>query len=986
MRALISLFIIAASTVSFGQTSRVGDRAVATIVGRWSSYINSLPDLQLPHVPIVGNGHLGVALDSRSKATSASGNGTGPGAANALDAWIDTTSMWSCTTCGSVDPDHDVAGCCSTIALGGLSVRFTPTFPATQPLPSFEAEQRIAGGTLYTRWNTSNGGSIETLTYVHPSLDVVVTNITSWTPGAGDPSTLLLDASTWVLGNGAIQNSWNTGTPAPSAVGCASSSGGNGSTCDSANDFVFVTRNASTVDEAVMPVMASLATGILLGPGAQRLNARITAYAPGYPPTSAWEASQRIAIPAGSWAAVVTAEAETRGAGLSDPAPAAVALLAQMLASPPTHVADAAEAWWGDFWEQSSISLPSQPLIEQYWYGAQYVLACASSSTSDDDHAAPGLYGPWVTADGPNWHGDYTLDYNYNAPYFGVFSSNHPQQAEAFWRPVVDWMGPASIKAQAQAGYAHVDCPANALYYACHLSPWGLMSLDPMTKYMTWNGHYTALLFINHWEYTRNATFAANVTYPLLDGLNAWWACYLNKTSTGPAPGDYLYMDNNWANPDYEHEGQPVPNPQIALGFIYRTITAQLDIASTLGLQPPSVLLDIAAHLPPLNFATVNYTTNVTFQTLPNTRCRNDEATWYDVGSAADCQALCASSQPSCGAYSYCPPADQQPPPTGGGCSGTNGEPKPNTCWGYDIAQVPNCVTNATLNAGWTSGARNGTSPPTQATIWTGYQGASEAQSDWFAMYPLWPTEALDLGPQAWNQSTGDAVRPIAQSSSRLYSDFANGRPVDLFAAAVLAGHNASFPLAWTPSDVLKGLNSYLDNYFGANLLPYAPGGGIENTGITRAVNDMLVQANRLPAAPGGLPAAPGAYVLTLFPFWPGGEPASFQNLLAKCGFLVSAGYDNVTQSVVSPISITAAYTVNDAATSTVALVCPWPTACAAAANASLNADAAPASSAAVSVSCGGSIVPVTWSGSVLSFAAPAGVPCTVGLQSNNKA
>ena len=76
----------------------------------------------------------------------------------------------------------------------------------------------------------------------------------------------------------------------------------------------------------------------------------------------------------------------------------------------------------------------------------------------------------------------YRLDYNYNAPYFGAFAANHAAQSASFWQPILDWMAPARIKAQAQAALANVSCPANALYFACHLAPWGLMSLDPMTR------------------------------------------------------------------------------------------------------------------------------------------------------------------------------------------------------------------------------------------------------------------------------------------------------------------------------------------------------------------------------------------------------------------------------------------------------------------------------------------------------------------------
>ena len=47
-----------------------------------------------------------------------------------------------------------------------------------------------------------------------------------------------------------------------------------------------------------------------------------------------------------------------------------------------------------------------------------------------------------------------------------------------------------------------------------------------------WNGPYAALLFINAWEYTRDAEFAKNTTLPLLEGLNAWSHCFLQRSGS----------------------------------------------------------------------------------------------------------------------------------------------------------------------------------------------------------------------------------------------------------------------------------------------------------------------------------------------------------------------------------------------------------------------------------------------------------------------
>jgi hypothetical protein len=46
-----------------------------------------------------------------------------------------------------------------------------------------------------------------------------------------------------------------------------------------------------------------------------------------------------------------------------------------------------------------------------------------------------------------------------------------------------------------------------------------------------------------------------------------------------------------------------------------------------------------------------------------------------------------------------------------------------------------------------------------------------------------------------------------------VYTNFVSGRPVDTFAAAVRAGANSSYAPAWAPSDVLAGLNMYLQAY-----------------------------------------------------------------------------------------------------------------------------------------------------------------------------
>ena len=108
---------------------------------------------------------------------------------------------------------------------------------------------------------------------------------------------------------------------------------------------------------------------------------------------------------------LVTAMADNVvGAPGVDPGPAA-ARLAQT--SQPAAVVAASWRRWQSFWNRSAISLPTAPLVEDYWYGAQANTAAMTpsarlvmqtQSNGGRNAPPPGLYGPWVTTDHPSWN------------------------------------------------------------------------------------------------------------------------------------------------------------------------------------------------------------------------------------------------------------------------------------------------------------------------------------------------------------------------------------------------------------------------------------------------------------------------------------------------------------------------------------------------------------------------------------------------------
>ena len=68
-----------------------------------------------------------------------------------------------------------------------------------------------------------------------------------------------------------------------------------------------------------------------------------------------------------------------------------------------------------------------------------YAMLFTVGAASRPGKMAPGLWGPWITTDGAGWNGDYTLNYNFQAIFYGVFATNHPELAEPFF-PIIEQM------------------------------------------------------------------------------------------------------------------------------------------------------------------------------------------------------------------------------------------------------------------------------------------------------------------------------------------------------------------------------------------------------------------------------------------------------------------------------------------------------------------------------------------------------------------
>lgn len=250
-------------------------------------------------------------------------------------------------------------------------------------------------------------------------------------------------------------------------------------------------------------------------------------------------------------------------------------------------------AWWRRFWQESEVTLHDE-FLEKYYYGSQYLLACCSR----DEAFPPGLWGTSLTMDATagGWAGDYHLNYNHQAPWWGVYSSNHVSLSDPYDTPILEYMPNAKKHAREFLG-------KEGVYYPVGIGPRGFCSsmfpLTPeamMRQYGTRDndieGGYmflgqksnaafaTANMFMRYYH-TYDRTYAEKV-YPFIREVAAFWEDYL--TFEG---GRYVsYDDNFWEVGPWEGKGWKNNygdiNPTISLGMVRMLFKGIIDMSQFL--------------------------------------------------------------------------------------------------------------------------------------------------------------------------------------------------------------------------------------------------------------------------------------------------------------------------------------------------------------------------------------------------------------------
>ena len=233
--------------------------------------------------------------------------------------------------------------------------------------------------------------------------------------------------------------------------------------------------------------------------------------------------------------------------------------------------------WWRDFWSRSFVEL-DDPVIEQRYYLSNYVMA----SCSRDPQFPPNIFG-WVTTDGPAWAGDYHLNYNHMAPFYGLYSSNHLEQAVPYHAPLLDFMDRGRFYAKSILGIRGV-------YFPVGIGPKGIETTRHIgnTKRNAHvedeglffgqksNAAYALVNTAMHWYATYDPRCGREL-YPLVREVADFWEDYLKFEE-----GRYVI----YADSIHEGSGENL-NPILTLGLLRNTFALALDMSRELNVDQP---------------------------------------------------------------------------------------------------------------------------------------------------------------------------------------------------------------------------------------------------------------------------------------------------------------------------------------------------------------------------------------------------------------
>ncbi len=221
--------------------------------------------------------------------------------------------------------------------------------------------------------------------------------------------------------------------------------------------------------------------------------------------------------------------------------------------------------WWEDFWGKSFVEIPDK-VLEQRYYLSNYCLASASRL----EHFPPALYG-WVTDDEQQWGGAYFTNYNFFAPFYGLYAGNHIEQAAPCNGPILDFLESGRQWCRKECGLdSGVVLPVSML-------PMGITGA-PTTWHQRSNASYACVPLASTWYATYDLAFARRA-YPFVREVANFWQQRLTlEAGRYVDRHDAVLEECNWDRT----ESKDV-NPIVSLALIRQVMGLALDMSEALA-------------------------------------------------------------------------------------------------------------------------------------------------------------------------------------------------------------------------------------------------------------------------------------------------------------------------------------------------------------------------------------------------------------------
>ena len=239
--------------------------------------------------------------------------------------------------------------------------------------------------------------------------------------------------------------------------------------------------------------------------------------------------------------------------------------------------------WWKNFYSASSFTTDDEEL-ELNWYASQYILAICSRNIK----FPPGLYGNFITIDNVNWKGDYHLNYNYQAPFYGLCTSNHVELTDCYAAPLFDFVERGKENAKNYLG-------CKGIFYPVGMGPKGIYSeytdnpdnWERMFLGQKSNAIHSATIMIMRWNSTGDIEYAKNTLYPYFREIADFWESYLVKENgkyvvLKDAVHEIPYYKRNF-NPEKYKKYINDKNSLLTLGLLHMFFDCIVDMSAALN-------------------------------------------------------------------------------------------------------------------------------------------------------------------------------------------------------------------------------------------------------------------------------------------------------------------------------------------------------------------------------------------------------------------